>query len=176
MAQDIATTAPPMLNSMGEFLAHAFAIEREAIDRYLEFADRMSDMGNERVAAVFERLAIMESGHLNSIRELGSGTASRALDAGAYAWLGEESPEAASREWLFRLMTPWDALQIALRCEYRARDFFRDVAATTSDAQVRRVASEMMQEESEHVEQLKDELTRHHEPLRPWNEDLNARP
>jgi rubrerythrin len=52
------------IRSAAELYAHAIAVEREAAERYAEFAQRMNDLGDEEVASVFARLAGLEVGHL----------------------------------------------------------------------------------------------------------------
>jgi rubrerythrin len=55
------------IRSAVELYAHAIAVEREAAERYAEFAQRMNDLGEEAVAAVFGRLAGLEAEHLGAL-------------------------------------------------------------------------------------------------------------
>ena len=59
--------------------AHAIAIEREAVARYSEFAERMSDLGNDAAAEVFATLARMECEHLEELNKRTAGLALPAL-------------------------------------------------------------------------------------------------
>lgn len=83
--------------------AHAIAIEREAAARYSEFAVRMAELGNELAAEIFATLARMESEH---------------LDALLRRTAGMELP--APRELASRVLSPRQALEIALACERAA--------------------------------------------------------
>ena len=53
-------------------------------------------------------------------------------------------------------MTPKDALNLALHNEIRGRDFYAHVASSSPTPSVRAIAGEMAEEESEHVDLLKD--------------------
>jgi rubrerythrin len=60
-------------------------------------------------------------------------------------------PETAAREPVFRLMTPRNALAIALAAESRAQAFFEHVLMTADDPALRSLAREMAMEEAAHV-------------------------
>ena len=109
------------VRSVPELYAHALAIEREAAERYRELAERMADEGNAAVAALFGELAEMESRHEAQLATESEGMALPRLAPGEYAWLDRGAPESAAHDLVFRLMTPHDALEIALAGERRAR-------------------------------------------------------
>jgi rubrerythrin len=143
-----------------ELYAHAMAIEQEAAGRYAELAERMSDQGNEAVAEIFGRLAQMEAEHLEALRLRTREVALPQLAAGQYNWLQKGPPETAARELIFRLMTPRNALAIALSAEKRAQAFFEHAFMTADDPALRALAREMAAEEGDHiamVERLLDE-------------------
>ena len=48
------------IDSPGELYAHAIALEREAAERYGEFARRMDDLGNAAVAEEGEHVRLVE--------------------------------------------------------------------------------------------------------------------
>ena len=138
--------------SPAELYAHAIAIEREAAERYSELAERMDDEGREELARVFAELAQMEAEHLETLERRTAGLSLPAVAPGAYQWLGEAAPETAARDIVFRLMTPRQALAIALAAERRAQAFFEAVAWSAADPALRALAREMAAEEREHVE------------------------
>jgi rubrerythrin len=140
------------IRSTGELYAHAIAIEREAAERYSELAERMDDEGREDLARVFSELAFMEAEHLATLEQRTEGVALPAIPAGRYRWLENGAPETAARELVFRLMTPRNALAIALVAERRAQAFFEHVFWTTPDPALRALAREMAAEERGHVE------------------------
>ena len=143
-----------------ELYAHALAIEREAAERYAEFAQRMSDLGDENVAALFRQLAVYEAEHLDTLEARTAGLQVPRIAAGEYAWLDASAPESAARELVFRLLTPRQALAIALDAERRAQQFFADVRATTADPALRALAQEMAAEEQGHIAMVERAIER----------------
>ena len=103
------------IGSVAELYAHAIAIEHEAAATYGEFAERMADEGREELAAVFSMLAGAEAEHLETLERRTDGIELPALQAHEYKWLDAGGiPEVPARELLMRLMTPRQALAIAL--------------------------------------------------------------
>ena len=84
-----------------------------------------------------------------------------------YAWLDKTSPEAAAHEFVFRLLTPHDALTIALQGERRARDYFATIRESTADPAIRGLAREYAREEDVHIawiERMLDQLPAPYHP------------
>lgn len=154
--------------SAPELYAHAIAIEREAADRYAEFAERMDDLGNEAVASVFIMLCGVETEHLRALERRTEGVELPALQSQEYRWLDAAAPETAARELVFRLMTPHQALRIALDAERRAHAFFEHVLMTAKDPAARSLAREMAADEAEHVLLIEQLLGRTPEALVDW--------
>lgn len=139
------------IHSPNELYAHAIALEREAAERYAEFARRMDDLGNAAAAEVFTTLARLEEEHLQTLLERTQGVAIPEYLNEQYAWLDAGAPETAARELVFRLLTAHQALEIALRAERRAQTFFEKVMLTADDPALRALAREMAAEEGEHI-------------------------
>ena len=152
------------IDSPAELYAHAIAIEREAAERYGEFAERMQDLGRDEVADVFGFLARIEAEHLETLLARTVGIALPAITEGRYRWLDAGAPETAARELVYRLMTPRHALAIALHAEQRAQAFFEHVYWTCSDPALRALAKEMAAEEREHVDMVSKMLGETPEP------------
>ena len=139
------------IESPAELYAHAIAIEREAAERYSELAERMADEGRDALAEIFGALGRAETEHLETLLRRTEGVALPTIAGGQYHWLGAGAPESAARELVFRLMTPRQALAIALHAERRAQAFFEHVYWTAADPALRALAKEMAAEEREHV-------------------------
>jgi rubrerythrin len=154
--------------NIAELYAHAIAIEREALARYSEFAERMSDLGNDAAAEVFATLARLEAAHLERLLERTRAMALPALAAGQYAWLDAAAPETAAREFVLRLLSPRQALQIALAGENRAAVFFETMAVSAADPMLRALACEMATEELEHIGVLETLLAATPDPVVDW--------
>jgi rubrerythrin len=153
-------TTPPPIRTPNELYAHALAIEREAAERYAELAQRMDDLGNDEVAALFRRLAVYEAEHLDTLERRTTGVDVPVIPPGRYAWLDAAAPETVARELVFRLLTPRHALGIALEAERRAQQFFAEVKATTSDPALRALAQEMAAEEAGHIAMVEQALAK----------------
>lgn len=156
--------------SASAFMAHAYAMEAEAAERYAEFADSMEVHNNPEVAELFRKLSRIEQRHADQILDQ-MGWKQSPVAAANYRWEGTEGPETADPTELHYLMQPYHALQIALINEKRARDFFAHLAKVTTNAGVRKGALEMAKEEAEHVHLIEDWLTRTPKPDPNWETD-----
>jgi len=136
------------IGTAGELYAHAIAIERDAVNRYVGLAQTMDLRGNDPVAALFRQLAVFESEQLRALEARVRGVA---LPPVAPASLGFDSPETVVPECAPGLITPRHALGIALEAEMRARAFFTDVRTRATDPALRALAQEMAAEEERHI-------------------------
>jgi len=155
-----------------DFQAHALAIEREAAARYREFAARMSDRDQYALAELFERLARMEQAHAAALEQRFGAAPAGDVPGNEYRWLDAGQPETAAHDWVFRLLTPHDALRIALTSEQRARDFFQRIADGTSNPELQALAQDMANEEVEHAEKLERALAHVPDPHIDWEKLL----
>ena len=164
------TAAKAVVKSAAEFMAHAYAMEAEAAERYAEFADSMEVHNNREVAELFRKLSRIEQRHADQILEQ-MGWKQSPATAADVRWEGAEGPETADPTELHYLMQPYHALQIALHNEKRARDFFAHLAKATKDVGVRQGALEMEEEEAEHVRLIEEWLKRTPKPDANWQAD-----
>lgn len=139
------------IRSVEEFLAHALAIESEAVLRYREFQAYFADHGEDVLAGLSKNLAHFEQQHYDQLVERARGLTLPVIANDEYRWLDGRSPESTPHDVLYRIATPRQLLEIALLAEHRARTFFEWVARSTEDPQVARMAAEMAKEEDEHV-------------------------
>lgn len=146
--------SPAPIRTAVELYVHAIAIEKEAAERYAEFALRMADEGSDEVAALFRQLSRAELDHLDALLRRTEGCCLPPVPLGDYRWIESGAPDPGVGEVVNRLMTPHQALAIALTAEKRARDFFESVRHTAEDPAVRALAQEMAMEESGHVSQV----------------------
>ena len=156
--------------SAADFMAHAYAMEVEAAERYAEFADSMEMHNNREVAELFRKLSRIEQRHADQILEQ-MGWKQSPVTTVKVRWEGMEGPETADPTELHYLMQPYHALQIALHNEKRARDFFAHLARVTKDAGVRKGALEMEEDEAEHVRLIEAWLARTPKPDANWQAD-----
>jgi len=157
--------------TLDEFMAQAFAMEREAAERYTEFADTLEMHNNRAVAALFRTLAGVEAKHAAQIMaEMGWRDAPPAPHHVVH-WPGVEAPETVPIDEVHYLMQPWHALQLALASEKKAEAFFALLARMTESATVRAAALEMRAEEAKHVELVEAWIAKVQPPTEDWAND-----
>jgi len=167
----VAKSAPTKVG-FGEFMKQAYAMELEAATRYAEFADQMEVANNREVAELFRKLAGIEKLHATKILEQ-MGWSTPPADLAPFRWEGLEGPETGEHNDLHYLMQPYHALQIALRNEQHAADFFASITRRALPRAVLDAAREMAEEEREHVQLVKDWLARVPKPEKDWDVDLD---
>ena len=158
---------------VASFLAHALAFENEAAERYDELADTMDVHNNQEVAQLFRRMAGFSRMHADAVKGRASTVALPHFKPWEFQWKDGEGPEVTPVDRTHYLMTPFHCLQLALHNEERGRDFYQEVADSSSDAEVKRLAKQMADEEQEHVLVLQQWLARTPEPEPNWDLDLD---
>jgi len=162
------------ITSVEEFYAHALAIEHEAAKSYRELQAHFADRGEEVLAGLCGNLAHFEQDHYELLVEEAKNLELPVLPIDRYRWLETKSPEIAEHEFIFRVATPRQLLEIALKAERGARRFFEWVAGTTTDPDIHRLAEEMAREESEHVQWVKRALDYVRDDGVDWDSLLSA--
>jgi rubrerythrin len=157
--------------TLEEFMRQAYALEREAVERYTDFADAMEMHNNREVAAMFRTMAGYEAKHAEQIMAEMGWSAPPAPPEGGFGWQGFESPEAVPIDEVHYLMQPWHALQLALAAEQRAEAFFGQLARAAMQDSVRKAALEMQAEEQEHVELVRAWMAKVPQPDADWDAD-----
>ena len=157
-------------SSLAVLLAHARAIEAEALERYTELADQMETHNNPEVAALFRKMAHAEQLHVEKILERIGETELPHISPWAYQWLEAEAPESASGD-VHYMMTPFHALNLALEAEKRARAFYARIVETATEEGILTLARELFEEECEHVRLVERWLAEVGEPEEDWSDD-----
>lgn len=155
--------------TLGEFLAHAIALEHEAEQRYLELADMMEAHRHDEVSALFRDMVRFSRLHHDSIVERARGLALPTLRSRQYRWT--QAPEAGGEEAFDLNLDAYGALCYARENEARALDYYREVGMQSSDIEVKRMAVEFAAEETEYVEALDAWLARTQRPSLPFATD-----
>ena len=156
--------------TLEDFMSRAYAMELEATERYAQFAEQLDTHNNREVAQLFRKLSQIEGLHAKRILEEMGWPSVPALPP-AFAWESTEAPETAPFDALHYLMQPWHALEIALRCELQAVQYFDGIAAGDVPERVRAAAKEMAEEEREHVALIKEWMKKVPRPAPGWDED-----
>jgi rubrerythrin len=142
------------MNNVERFLAHAITLEREAARRYEELAAAMATEGNVAVKEFFSRMAFFSRKHLAEAVARGGFRDVPQLRADEFEWPEGVSPEVADWVGVDGFLDTRAALQLALESERRGHAYYVAVSASTSDAELRALASEFASEEAEHVAEL----------------------
>jgi rubrerythrin len=163
------------IDDLGEFLVHALELEHESAAHYAQLADSMEVHHNNDVAALFRRLAALSAEHAERIAERGRGIELPHIAPWAFKWNCPGAPEdcdCLDTEISYR-MTALQALRLALHNESRGQAFYAHVAATSINADVRRMASETVAEETEHAALLRTLLNEQQRHAEQTPEDLD---
>lgn len=165
------SSAESKISNLNDLLALAYQIEIDAVERYKLLADQMETHNNPALVKVFRDLARAEGIHGEEIRRL-AGDFDVVSHARRTARFGRsESPEEAALDSAHYLMTPWHALQLSLAGEKRALAYFSRIVETATDAKVKALAAELVEEETEHVNLVNRLLLRYPRPNDSWAED-----
>ena len=152
--------------TLQELMAQACAFEREAVERYTEFADVLETHNNREAAALFRQLASQEARHAEELmRSMGW------QQPPAPPQQEQQAPRGADLQQAHYLMQPWHALQVALEAEREAHDFFAALAGRSESEEVRRAALRLQAEEREHIALLLGWLAKVPLPPPDWAED-----
>lgn len=142
------------MDKVQKFLAHAAQLEREAARRYEELAAAMQTEGPPELARFFARMARYSRKHLAQALQRGAFRDVPVLAPHEYEWPDGLSPEVADWAGVDAQMDGRAALAVALDSERRGHAYYSAVALTSTDPEVRLLASEFAAEEAEHVAEL----------------------
>jgi len=142
------------MEDVEEFLAHAIRLEEDAANRFADLANAMKTYGNHEAAHFFGKLAHFSRQHLADARARAGFHVIPNLKEDEYHWGSDESPEATSMEASHYLMEMDYAIQLAIESERSGFAFYDNVAKTTRDPEIRRMAEEFAIEEAGHVAEL----------------------
>ncbi|MDH3545869.1 MAG: ferritin family protein [Gammaproteobacteria bacterium] len=157
--------------SLEELLAHALAIESEAVQSYEDLAAQMRQCDNTEVADLFDRMAKLEAEHAAKLKEEAKDVEVPELAPWEFRWLGLEAPENIDLAGVHYLMTPYHALKLALTNETAAMAFFEAAAAGCVDERARALAIEFADDERQHVKWMQDWLAKYPPPDEDWDYD-----
>jgi rubrerythrin len=158
--------------TLEEFMAQALVMEREAVERYTEFADALEMHNNGEVAKLFRTMAGYEAKHAEQIMKQMGWTTDPTPPTQLMRWPGlNAGPETVSIDEVHYLMQPWHALQLALAAEKRAEAFFAVLAKMAVSEPIRRAAMELQAEEAEHVALVQAWIAKTPLPDENWASD-----
>jgi rubrerythrin len=157
--------------TVAELMVHALIIELEAVQSYKDLAEQMNECGNDEVATLFGKMANLEAEHAAKIREKAGDLELPELAPWEFRWSGLEPPENIDLAGIHYLMTPYQALSLALENELSAMAFFDAIAHNCTDKRVRKLAKEFSDDEHQHVAWMKEWLAKYPRPDADWDYD-----
>jgi rubrerythrin len=149
------------MRSVEEFLAYAINLESEAADRFGQLADAMEACGNRDVGKLFRRLSDYSRLHLADARARSGFRDMPVMKPAEFIWPGIESPETAAIWAADPFVGREQALDIALDAETASQEYYQSVFETTDDPEIKVLAREFADEESEHVAELRKWIAAH---------------
>jgi rubrerythrin len=142
------------MKNVEEFLAYTIQLESEAALRFGQLADAMATAGNKEVGRLFRRLSDYSLLHLGDAKARAGFRTLPEMTSNDFRWPDIESPEAAAIWAADPSIGIEQALKVALDAETAGLDFYAGVLAATQDPEIKVLAKEFVQEESEHVAEL----------------------
>lgn len=155
--------------AVDQFYADAHAIEIEASTRYRVLAREMQLSGNARTAELFLKLAQLEAGHADKLKQAAAPELLARAREQLLSRKGGET-EVPNYEFLYHDVPPFHALMMALESERRAKAYFERIRENARDPEVRKLAAEFAREEEQHVAWLEEALAREPQPAKPFSE------
>lgn len=159
--------------SADDLLAHAFAMESEAADRYLDLADQMEVHNNPEAAEIFDKMARIEQIHADKLEALCRQRGVPRRSPWEYRWLDPEAPEVTPVEEAHYLMPAMQALKLALHNEKRALAFYEALLGGSPSDDVKALAEEFAGEERQHVALVEKWITDYPDGNLAFPEDLD---
>lgn len=157
--------------SLEDLLAYARIMERASVERYAELAEVMAMHNNQELSELFRRMSENEWLHVQNVDELSHEFSVKqgAVQPGAGDRLrGAEIPQSEDVHYMH---SPYQVLKLAQQSEQSALDFYRQLAESAANEEVRAAALRLAAEEEAHLRELDAWLSRYPEPEPDWAVD-----
>jgi rubrerythrin len=142
------------MESVETFLAYAIRVEEEAALRFGQLADAMESCGNREVGRLFRRLSDYSRLHLADAKARSGFRDIPKMASDDFEWPDLESPETAAIWAADPFIGRSEALEIALAAEQAGYDYYKKILDETTDPEIKALAREFVEEESDHVAEL----------------------
>jgi rubrerythrin len=140
--------------SLQDTLDLAIAVEDEACERYLEFADQLAKHHTGEVAAFFTKMAGIERTHAERLGERRRALfADAATTADLSLVVDVEAPEYGE---VRAFMGVQKALDVAFEAEVKAYDFYDGALASVEDDEVRGLFEFLREQEVQHQKMIRE--------------------
>lgn len=161
------------IHSVPELIAYACVMEAEASDHYQELADQMEVHNNPEVAEVFRKLSGLSDRLKEHLTSSNEGVELPQVRPWDYRLECIELLRSDNMDDVHYLMTPYHAVELALRCKKRLVEFFDRLAETCDNEGIKLMARDFKREQAKHIDLLKQWLSEYPEPDEDWQEDYD---
>jgi hypothetical protein len=124
---------------------------------------------NDAIATIFRDMNRFSLMHHDEVKARAGALELPTLKSWQYRWTAP--PEKGGDEAFDYMLEPYNALRYARENEARAMAYYRSVADTATDAEVRRLATELAAEEAGHVAALDKWIAQTPRPAPAWDAD-----
>lgn len=143
--------------SLKDALDLAILIEEEAFERYNEFTEQLGHRYSGDACDFFQQMSGNEAKHVEQLRKRRESLFGQApsLMKAEMIWDVEAPDEGSVRSY----MSPRQAAELALEGEIKAYQFFDNALKYIVDSEVKKLFTELRQEEESHQEMLKKQIS-----------------
>lgn len=163
------------INSVEHLLAQAHAMKCESEDRLQDLADSLRQHHNLAAADIFSRTLTLIERSIKDIEQRVQAMTLPLIPPWESQWHCIEQPDSVCIDKAHYLMTPVQALDLAIYNETRLQVFFDQQSEQTIIEAIRLIAQELSADEKELIRQMQlwrealDNSEIHHEDLDPPN-------
>lgn len=143
-----------LISDLRVFLAYSLEMEKEAVERLLEYAQVMEKLNHRELAKTLSQLATFSQEHAEEIEELGKDLQLPLITTAEIKPDTNHSPETFTPDTGPTTMTTREAVETMLLQEEESASFYSEVANRTINPQIRKFALLFAKEEQEHAHSL----------------------
>ena len=165
-----------IIKSPEHLLAQVYAMKCESEDRLQDLIDSLKQHNNSAAADIFSRTIKLIQDSIKNIEYRAQGMQLPEIPPWESQWYCEEQPDCQCIENAHYLMTPLQALELAIFNEKRLQEFFKEQIDNEFNEEISLIAKEFLIQENKLTvqmrswkEQLKNSQTEQNEDFDPPN-------
>lgn len=162
-----------IIKSPEHLLAQVHAMKCESEDRLQDLIDSLTQHNNIAAANIFSHTIELIKLSLINIEQRAKGMQLPEIPPWESQWHYDDQPDSACIERAHYLMTPLQALNLAIVNENRLHEFFKQQADKGINKEVRLIANDLLIQEKLLIEQMQSLITQFENSEINDNEDLD---
>jgi len=143
-----------IIKSPEHLLAQAYAMKCESEDRLQDLIDSLKQHNNSAAADIFSRTIELIQNSIKNIEHRAQGMQLPEIPPWESQWYCEEQPDCQCIENAHYLMTPLQALELAIFNEKRLQEFFKEQSDNNINKEIRLIANEFLIQETQFTVQM----------------------